>query len=46
MMLSLVVGLVLMIAVNIELLLRQVITLAGHDDRLKPIPDTVSMGAE
>jgi TRAP-type transport system small permease protein len=46
MMASLVVGLVLMIAVNIELLLRQIIALAGHDDRLKPIPDTVSLGAE
>lgn len=46
MMSSLLVGLVLMIMVNIELMLRQLIALAGYDDQLKPIPDTVTMGAE
>lgn len=46
MMASLLTGLVLMIAVNIELMLRQIIALAGHGARLAPIPETASLGAE
>lgn len=46
MMASLVVGLALMIAVNIELMLRQIIALVGQGDRLRPIPETASLGAE
>ena len=46
MMASLVVGLVLLISVNIELILRGIVALMGGADRLKPIPDAEDVGAE
>lgn len=46
MMASLVVGLVLLISVNIELILRSVVTLLGGGDQLRPIPDAENVGAE
>ena len=46
MMSSLVVGLILLISVNIELILRAVVTIMGGNDRLKPIPDADNAGAE
>lgn len=46
MMASLVVGLVLLISVNIELILRAIVSLMGGDDRLTPIPDAENAGAE
>ena len=46
MMASLLVGLYLMIAVNIELMLRQIITLVGRGESLVPIAETASLGAE
>lgn len=46
MMLSLVVGLGLMISVCVELMLRSLVTLAGHANRLIAIPFTVMGGAE
>lgn len=44
MMLSLLVGVILLISVNVELILRSVITLLGGGDDLPEIPDTVVQG--
>lgn len=44
--LSLFVGLVLLTSVNIELILRSVITLGGRSDDLRPIPGEDMQGAE
>ena len=46
MMLSLVVGVGLLILVNIELILRSIVTMMGGGDRLKPIPGSEAIGAE
>lgn len=46
MMASLLVGIWLLIAVNLELMLRQILSLAGRGDALLPIADAVSLGAE
>ena len=46
MMLSLVVGLILLVSVNIELILRSIVALLGGADRLKPIPGAENVGAE
>ncbi len=46
MMASLVVGLILLISVNIELILRGIVSLMGGGDRLTPIPDAENVGAE
>lgn len=46
MMASLVVGVVLLISVNVELILRAVIALLGGEDRLPAIPDADNVGAE
>lgn len=46
MMLSLVVGLVLLISVNIELILRSIVSILGGGARLRPIPGAENMGAE
>ncbi|MFN3845307.1 MAG: TRAP transporter small permease [Paracoccaceae bacterium] len=43
---SMLTGLVMMISVCIELMLRNLITLMGAHDRLPDIPETVSLGAE
>lgn len=43
---SLAVGVTLLLAVNVELILRSVITLIGGGDRLPEIPDTITLGAE
>ena len=43
---SLAVGLGLLILVNIELLLRQVITLLGGGDRLEPLQGSIPVGAD
>lgn len=43
---SMVVGLVAMIAVNLELMLREIIALLGGEKRLPMIADQVQMGAE
>lgn len=45
-MMSMVVGLIAMIAVNIELMLREIIALFGGAKRLPDIADQVTMGAE
>lgn len=46
MMASLLVGLVMMVFVTIELILRQIGALLGIDDQLPAIPDTETVGAE
>lgn len=46
MMASLLVGIVMMISANIELILRAVISLLGGEDRLPPIPGAEMAGAE
>ena len=46
MMASLVVGLILLISVNIELILRSLVSIMGGGDRLTPIPDAENPGAE
>ena len=46
MMASLVVGCALLISVCVELMLRNLADLFGAGDRLAPIPDSVSLGAE
>lgn len=47
MMASLLVGVALLLVVNIELILRAIVTLLGGEDRLRPIPGTEDMaGAE
>ena len=46
MMASLVVGLIMLISVNVELILRTIVALLGGADRLKPIPDAENVGAE
>ncbi|MGV8939250.1 MAG: TRAP transporter small permease [Allorhizobium sp.] len=46
MMSSLAVGVTLMFAVNIELILRSVVSLFGAETRLTPIPYTQTLGAE
>lgn len=46
MMTSLVVGLVLLISVNVELILRSIVAMLGGADRLPPIPGAETMGAE
>ena len=46
MMASLLVGVALMISVNVELILRSVISLAGGEDLLPEIPGTETVGAE
>jgi hypothetical protein len=43
---SLATGVTLLIAVNIELILRSVVQLLGASDRLPVIADQVSLGAE
>ena len=43
---SLLVGVVLLISVNIELIIRSVITLLGGQDQLPDIPDAETVGAE
>jgi len=43
---SIFIGFVLLTIVNIELILRSVITLLGDGDRLKPLSDTELAGAE
>ncbi len=43
---SMLTGLVMMISVCVELMLRNLITLLGAHDRLPDIPETVSLGAE
>jgi TRAP-type transport system small permease protein len=43
---SMLVGLVMMISVCIELMLRNLVTLLGSHHRLTEIPETVSLGAE
>ena len=45
-MVSIFVGVILLISVNVELILRSIVTLAGGQDRLKPIPDAETIGAE
>jgi TRAP-type transport system small permease protein len=46
MMASLVVGLALMVMVMVELILRSIAEILGAGAALRPIPDSVSMGAE
>ncbi|WP_298436184.1 TRAP transporter small permease [uncultured Jannaschia sp.] len=46
MMASLVVGLVMMVSVMVELILRQIAALGGAADRLPVIPETDTVGAE
>ncbi|MEM8629959.1 MAG: TRAP transporter small permease subunit [Pseudomonadota bacterium] len=46
MMLSLVVGVVLLFIVNVELILRSLISLFGGADRLRPVPGAQAAGAE
>ena len=46
MMASLLVGVVLMLSVCVELILRNLVTLLGGRDRLADIPETVVLGAE
>ncbi len=46
MMASLLVGIVMMISANVELIIRSVISLMGGGDGLKPIPGAASIGAE
>jgi TRAP-type C4-dicarboxylate transport system permease small subunit len=46
MMSSLVVGSVLLMIVNVELVLRSVVSLLGGEDRLRPIPGEAVSGAE
>jgi TRAP-type transport system small permease protein len=46
MMMSMVVGTVLMILVNIELIIRSMITLGGQESKLRPIMDADMAGAE
>ncbi len=46
MMASILVGFVLMVSVNIELILRQIAILAGREEDLPIIPDSDSVGAE
>jgi TRAP-type C4-dicarboxylate transport system permease small subunit len=46
MMWSLVVGLILLVSVNVELILRTIIALLGGADRLPEIPESQSVGAE
>ncbi|MBS1304269.1 TRAP transporter small permease [Loktanella sp. SALINAS62] len=43
---SLWVGINLLILVNLELMLRQIVTLLGGADRLRPLPDTNALSAE
>lgn len=43
---SLFVGLILLISVNVELILRNLITLGGQGDRLEPLTDDTMAGAE
>ena len=43
---SLFVGLILLTSVNIELILRSLITLAGHGDDLSPLAELDIPGAE
>jgi hypothetical protein len=43
---SMLVGLILMIMVCVELMLRNLISLMGGHDRLPEIPEAVSLGAE
>ena len=43
---SLWVGVNLLILVNIELMIRQIITLLGHGDRLRPLSDEQVQGAD
>ncbi|MEO9517926.1 MAG: TRAP transporter small permease [Paracoccaceae bacterium] len=46
MMASVLVGIVLLISVNIELILRSIVSLLGGSDRLQPIPDAETVGAD
>jgi TRAP-type transport system small permease protein len=46
MMASLLVGIWLLISVNIELILRQILTLLGRHDDLTPVADAATLGAE
>lgn len=46
MMASLLVGVIMMTSVSVELVLRQIATLAGRDDELPVIPESASIGAE
>jgi hypothetical protein len=46
MMASLLVGLVMMVSVTVELILRQVVALAGEAARLPAIPFSETVGAE
>lgn len=46
MMSSLLVGFVLMLSVNVELILRQIATMAGREDDLPVIPESNQAGAE
>jgi len=46
MMASLLVGIWLLISVNVELILRQILTLSGHGEALAPVADAANLGAE
>jgi len=46
MMASLLVGIILLISVNVELILRSLVTLLGGQAQLAPIPDAATVGAD